>query len=203
MGVYCQGRKTRHFQLPAFLDILGIVGIVIGSLVLLFLAQSLIAPRLIAGTLSEPVVQTCNQGLGQWILYDCKPNALTGLGCIFPGSGGRNLTYKTVAVHNPTCQPEANGQAAGSRAISFQWQIQGVPSKCSTLPLSPGCCNFNASCTRQASYLCIRTNSASNGENQCTPEYLPAPSHFDPTNDYTKVPLVLEIPCRENYCTTS
>lgn len=185
------------------LTIVAIIAVVIAALLLLFMIMLFLAPGILAGTLSEAVPQPCNQGK-QWILYDCQPNPITGFGCIVPGSHGRNITYKTVAVQNNTCLPDTiNGDVSGERVISFVWQEMGTAGICSSPPANVGCCEYNSSCTSTVRFLCVRTNQPVGGENQCTPQYLPAPfPGYEKGNNYNDPlhPAVVEVPCRSNYC---
>ncbi len=185
---------------PPVLGVIAVMAIILASLVLLFMVQSLVAPRLFVGVLSEPRYQPCNAGK-QWLLYDCKPNAITGLGCMIPGSGGK-LSYKTIAVQAHTCIADPGGTVSGQRVISWVWKEYGTAGLC-TSSGNTGCCNYSSSCTRTVSYICIRTPESVSvlGENQCTPEYLPVPyPQFDPDGSYDVNPITLQIPCRENYC---
>lgn len=180
-------------------------GLLIVSLVLVFIVQSLIAPRLLAGTLSEPVPQTCNLGGKQWVLYDCLPNPFTGFGCIIPGSKGEFLTYKTVAVQVSPCLPQGftGSQNTGERIVTWQWQPQGEAGPC----VSSGdtCCKYSSSCYSQESYLCVKTGAGDGGEDQCVPSFLPVPQpNFDRFHpDPSKVALVVQVPCRANYCSST
>jgi hypothetical protein len=161
--------------------------------------QVMFTPQLLAGSLSLPTVLPCNSGQ-QWLLYDCKPNPITGLGCIVPNTNSKSLTHKTVAVHNTTCQP-VNGEEAGERTISWHWQEDGQAGQCITDGAT--CCNYGGGkCSRLVKYLCVKTGAGDNGERQCTPEYLPViPDNFDATaNNYDIDPISVKIPCRENYC---
>lgn len=187
---------------------LAAVGILTLTLVMAFLLQSLIKPELIAGSLSEAVFLPCNQGK-QWILYDCKPNPITGFGCISPGTGDEFMTYKTVAVQSDTCRAKSvSGGPDSERKVSWVWQEQGSAAKCVidsavTGTAAPSCCEFTGRCSRLVTYLCVRTPEyVVDGENQCTPSYLPAPyPEFNSRdNDYSKTRIFLHVPCRENYC---
>ena len=187
--------------MPSFLTVIAIIGVLSLTLLLILLIQSLIAPRLLAGTLTEADPQTCI-GDKQWVIYDCSPNPWTGYGCIVPGSGGTAISRKRVAVQVSPCLPPTGSTTyAGERVISFVWQA-GEAGPC----ISSGntCCNYTSSCTQTVRYICRATSSGKGGENQCLPAFLPAPyPQFDPTVDYTKVPIDLQIACRgSNYCTT-
>lgn len=186
--------------MSSILAVLAIIGVVVVTLALIFVIQAVITPRLLAGTLSEPTLQPCIGGR-QWALYDCKPNSYTRFGCIVPNSGGQLITFKTVAIQNSHCQAQSNGDTPGDRVISFQWQVSTTtgPTPCESAGTT--CCVYNQNCTKTVTYNCVRTPAPLGGENQCTPQYLPAPfPGFKPGTDYTIVPAVIQVPCRENYC---
>lgn len=188
----------------SFLSILAVAGVVIVVLAYLFVAQIFITPTLVAGTLSEPQALACENGR-QWLLYDCNPNPLTGFGCIIPGSDGEFITHKRIAIFADSCLPLSNGAQASDRYVAFRWEEQGVASVCATAPTGTTCCNYNSSCLRTARFLCVPTGEREDGENQCVPDFLPGTANppFNKDNyDYTKTEIIVQIPCRENYCAT-
>lgn len=180
-----------------------VISTVLAGCVLLFVVQSIVSPKLILGTLSEAVLQPCIEGK-QWVTYDCLKNSITGIGCAIPGSQseGGFITSKTIAIRNPTCAPRSDGTVGGDRVVSFQWQQDGEAGKCSSTGTSPPCCNYNGSCTSTVKFICVRTSEPENGENQCTPQFLPI--HDVPGYDSTHIiPVTQEVPCRMNFCGTT
>lgn len=164
----------------------------------------MIAPRLIVGTLSEAEPMRCNAD-GQWLLYDCRLNPVTGLGCIVPGSEGRFITGKTIAVKSAECLPDPGSSTLpGDRVISFTWQEIPPVGPCTSTGSTGACCVFTQECTQSAEYKCRPTGARIGGENQCLPSFLPVPyPQFDPVNHNYKVEsITLQIPCRKDYCST-
>lgn len=173
---------------------------------IVFLTLTMLAPRLLAGKLSEPVAQECINNT-QWLLYDCQRNPITRLGCIIPGTGGKSLTKKRIAVQVSPCRPPVGStNFSGSRVVSFVWQQQGEAGPCSSSTSSGeggDCCLYNGTCSQQVSFLCMSTGQNPGGENQCLPAFLPVPfPDFDPNTDYQDPAneFTLQVPCRSNFC---
>lgn len=185
------------------LTIVAIVGVLVLSVMLVFLLQSFWAPRLLSGILSEAEPQTCIDGK-QWILYDCLPNPITRFGCIIPGTNGASRTKKRIAVQQSPCLPSTD--PAGERIISYVWQEYEPPAGvCSSAPNYDTCCNYAESCAQKVKFICVLTGAGLGGENQCLPDFLPAPippPGYNSTTDYTKPENVVTVyvPCRSNFC---
>lgn len=172
----------------------------VAFLVLVFIVQSSIAPRILTGSLSAPSPQQCHDK-EQWIIYSCQPNAITGIGCIVPNSDGRYITSKNIAVKVSPCQPPPGSSSySGNRVISLVWQETGEATKCVTVPLNLDCCEYDGTCAITAKFLCVRTGMGEGGENQCLPQFLPAPFVMDPDANYFIDPAAVQIPCRSNFC---
>lgn len=189
--------------MPSVLTVIAVVGVLILVLMGLFILQVTVSPRLLMGTLSEPIPLKCNV-TSQWLIYECRRNPLTGLGCVIPDSGGRFITAKDIAVELPSCLPNSHSQIPGQRIVSYAWAEKEAIKPCKTTGSATAtCCTFTSQCSQTAEYICRATGAGLGGENQCLPSFLPAPfppPGFNPKTDYTTIPVVLEIPCRTNYC---
>lgn len=187
--------------MPAPLLIVTMVAMILLGIFTVFIVQGSVFPRLVYGTLSQPTLQPCVNNT-QYILHDCQPNRFTGFGCLATSKGESFTTMKTIAEKVSPCV----AGSASTRLVSMVWVPVAAAGPCMS-PGTPGnCCDFKASnCYKTARYYCDIIGPAG-GEDQCTPAFLPVPppAPWDPNAIYTMSnPLTLQIPCRENICTTT
>lgn len=192
------------FQRMNTLSVVAVVVLLLLLLAIVFLIQTMLAPTLLGGTLSQPRPQACVNNK-QWLVYDCLRNPITHLGCIVPGTAGKSLTKKSIAVQvSPCLPPPGSENYSGNRVISFVWNQQGEAGSC--ISSSSTCCNYNSNCTQAVKYLCVSTGQPKDGENQCLPSFLPVPfPDFNPTTNYQEEAnkITLQVPCRSNFCKTT
>lgn len=175
-----------------------IFGILLIVIIILSI-QHWITPRLLLGTLSEPLqIGVCTEPNGDktskgkaTFTQDCQVNSLTGFGCLVNGPNGQYITKKTI-------MQKIDCDLSSSRHITREWVLVGEPTACVTTGQT--CCQITESCNITSSYRCAVIGDLG-GENRCTPSYLPGPfPTFDPNSRYDTVPAVVSTGCRNNYC---
>lgn len=132
----------------------------------------------IYGEWSTPSVYPCTgtkEDAVAYYEYTCKPNPVTGLGCVVNGT--TTVLYKNMALARKC-------DASDVRNISYTWQLIADSVKACHSDNSTCCATSANNCYTESSYCCLAVGPAG-GENQCTLAKLPgtiAPDEiFDPS----------------------